>query len=177
MRPKKSEIVWNITKGTAISIIIALFAYAVLSPLLAAVFYPDDPPGERDFTPIYYCISIIYAISFYCIYIKKSGDDEAPKSLNKFIPLEDLKEYLKSDGKILLIFYAAMLVLYTIGNLFLPIGNPLSFIFCFPFAMSENIPIPVLGEIIAYIVEMALILLLTVYQHYKNYKYWNKKKL
>ncbi len=176
MKPKKSEIIWDLTKGIAICTIVALFAYGVLNPFLVAIFYPDDPPGQRDFTPLYYCIQLIYTVTFYCIYIRKSGDDGTPKSLDKFVPLEDLKEYIIGDGKILIIFYAAMLVLYTIGNEFLPIGNPLTFIFCFPFSMSENIQIPFLGEIVAYIVEMALILLLTVYQHYRNFKYWNKKK-
>ena len=176
MKTKKSEIVWNITKGTALSIVVALIAYIVLSPILIAIFYPDVPPGERDFTPLFYCIAIIYAVSFYFIYIKKSCEDEAPDTQDKFVPLDDLKKYIKGDGKILLIFYAVMLVLYMIGNLFLSIGNPLTFIFGFPFPISENIPIPVLGEIVAYIVEMALIILLTVYQNKNNYKYWNKKK-
>ena len=154
MKIKKSEIIWNITKETALSIIIALVAYILLSPLLIAIIYPDDPPGHRDFAPLYYCITIIYAISFYLIYIKKSSENAALETIN----------------------YAVMLVLYTIGNLFLPIGNPLTFIFCFPFAISQNIPIPVLSEIVAYIIEMALILLLTVHQHYKTYQHWNIKK-
>ena len=57
MKIKKSEIIWNITKGTALSIIIALVAYILLSPLLIAIIYPDDPPGDRDFAPLYYCIT------------------------------------------------------------------------------------------------------------------------
>ena len=176
MKIKKSEIIWNITKETELSIIIALVAYILLSPLLIAIIYPDDPPGHRDFAPLYYCITIIYAISFYLIYIKKSSENAALETINKFDAVEDLKKYIKGDGKILLIYYAVMLVLYTIGNLFLPIGNPLTFIFCFPFAISQNIPIPVLSEIVAYIIEMALILLLTVHQHYKTYQHWNIKK-
>ncbi len=62
MKIKKSEIIWNTTKETALSIIIALVAYILLSPLLIAIIYPDDPPGHRDFAPLYYCITIIYAI-------------------------------------------------------------------------------------------------------------------
>ena len=91
-------------------------------------------------------------LSFYLIYIKKSSENAALETINKFDAVEDLKKYIKGDGKILLIYYAVMLVLYTIGNLFLPIGNPLTFIFCFPFAISQNIPIPVLSEIVAYII-------------------------
>lgn len=30
MKTKKSEIVWNITKGTALSIVVALIAYIIL---------------------------------------------------------------------------------------------------------------------------------------------------
>ena len=95
MKIKKSEIIWNITKETALSIIIALVAYILLSPLLIAIIYPDDPPGHRDFAPLYYCITIIYAISFNLIYIKKSSENAALETINKFDAVEDLKKVHK----------------------------------------------------------------------------------
>ena len=49
MKIKKSEIIWNITKETALSIIIALVAYILLSPLLIAIIYPDDSSGTSRF--------------------------------------------------------------------------------------------------------------------------------
>ena len=152
--------------------------YIFAANFLAAIFYHDAPPGQRDFTPIYLSFIGIYSIAINFSYIRKESNEYYETNGNKFNWKQDVTEYLKMEGNYVLLVYGLLAVIMEIGYwIFMNvIPNPVEMclMFCFPLALVIHLPI--LRTVLAYILTIFLHFLLTEWNHYRMYRYWERKK-
>lgn len=174
MSKENKELSLRVLLGTLKTILLAVVIYAASSPLLVLIFYQDSPAGTRDFTPIHLIMPVIFALAYYLTYLGKYSEDLFVGKDGEFSPKSALVDFFKADGKYLLILYGILGILCEIALWFhiVPISTSL-----YPcFSVASAVKIPILRIVAAYVVIMAMIFVTTVIKHYRQHRYWAKKK-
>lgn len=158
--------------GTLKTILYSFILYIVSYTLLAVLFYNDTPAGNRDFTPMYLAMVVIFGIAYYLGYLKNASEDRQIDNKETFNWRSDLCEFIDAEGKYLFAIYGVLAVLNEIAHLIS--FTPMTTLLCVCFPISYIISIPFLRTIAAYIITMLVIVATTLADHYRNYKYWFK---
>lgn len=176
MNKENHELIKKQIFGIIKSILLSYVFYIPATIIMSMIFYQDVEMGERDFTPLYLCMIFIYAIAFYLTYIRKSTSEKQISDAETFNWKFDLVNYIKDEGKYLMIIFGILAVILEVSYFILPRDtvNPILIVIGFCFSLTKVIEIPILRTVLAYLVTMTLILLLTTYRHYKEYNYWSK---
>lgn len=174
MSKENKNLISRVLLGTITTILIAFVIYIASSMFLALIFYSDSPAGTRDFTPIHLTMPVILGLAYYLAYLGKYSEELFVGKDGEFSIKGALTDFVKADGKYLLILYGALAILCEIALWFhiVPISTAL-----YPcFSIASVIKIPILRVAVAYAVIMAVIFAATVIKHYRQHKYWAKKK-
>lgn len=169
---KRKKLIIQQILGAVKTVLYSFILYIVSYTLLAVLFYSDTPVGNRDFTPMYLAMVVIFGIAYYFGYLKKSSEDTPIDNKDAFNWRIDLWEFINSEGVYLFAIYGVLAVLNEVAYLihFTPITTLLSV--CFP--ISHIISIPFLRTIVAYIITMLVIVTTTLAKHFRDHKYWSK---
>lgn len=178
MKRTQKEFMIDLLKGIIKAILLSFVIYIFTANFLAAIFYHDAPPGQRDFTPIYLSFIVIYSLAINFAYIRKESNEYYETDKKIFNWKQDVMEYLTTEGKYVILVYGILAIVMEIGYwIFInAIPNPveMALMFCFPLAVVINIPI--IRTILAYILTIFLHFLLTEWNHYRMHRYWEQGK-
>ena len=172
MSKETKKLLLRVVLGTVTTVLLAFVIYIASSLLLTLIFYHDTPAGERDFTPIHLTMPLIFGLAFYLSYLSKYSE-ESSNPPNSFTVKRALAEFFRSDGKLLLVLYGILAIIFEIALSFhvVPITTAL-----YPcFSIASTLSIPILRTVIAYIITVAMIFAAAVIKHYRQYKHWAKK--
>lgn len=165
------RIIIGIIKSGLLSFALYLSSYYFIN----IVIYKEDYVSERDFTPVYILMTVLYIISNYIMYIRKRSDNKNIEvKPDKFNVKEALASYLNEEGKLLLIIYGVLAIVNDIAKMITYpnfISIPVSFLFpiCDVFYSF-----PILRMVLGYVITMIPILIITILEEYRHYKRWNK---
>ncbi len=165
------RIIIGIIKSGLLSFALYLSSYYFIN----IVIYKEDYVSERNFTPVYILMNILYIISNYIMYIRKQSDNQKIEAKpDKFNLKEVLVEYLNEEGKLLLIIYAVLAIINDIAKM-ITCPNFISITVGFLFPMCEVFyGYPILRMVLGYFITIIPILIITVLEKYRHYKRWNK---
>ena len=143
----------------ALSFVITFFLYRYVGNILLLLLVDEH---EMRMSGIY-STGFLVLFPFYPLvctftYIGKLTEESIGLQVEKIPIAEDMKNYVCTEGKLLLIIYAVFAVIFETSYLISgDAQNLLSVIFTFCFPISFVIPVPILRTIIAYIAEMAVL--------------------
>ena len=143
----------------ALSIVITLFLYRYVGVILLQLLVDEhEMRMTGNYSSGFLLLFPFYPLVCAFTYIGKLTDESIGLHAEKIGIAEDMKNYICTEGKILLFIYAVFAVIFEISYLISGNGqNILSVIFTFCFPISFVIPIPILRTIIAYIAEMVML--------------------
>lgn len=165
------RIIIGIIKSGLLSFALYLSSYYFIN----IVIYKEDYVSERDFTPVYILMNILYIASNYIMYIRKQSDNQKIEAKpDKFNVKEVLVAYLNEEGKLLLIIYAVLAIVNDIAKM-ITYPNFISIPIGFLFPMCDVFhSYPILRMVLGYFITMTPILIITVLEKYRHYRRWNK---
>lgn len=165
----------GMVKGIVLAGLLAFGLYIISSIPINLFLYHEDYTSERDFTPVYFIMLLLYVIANYIVYIRKTAaESEVGKGGGSFDLASDVISYIKGDGKYLFIIYGVMAVIFEAFYLFAG-GQSFAAMLVFFFPLAAIIPIPVIRTVIAYAALMLLLLAVTELERYRKFKYWHMK--
>ena len=172
------RIVWGITKSGLYHFGLFLASYAFIN----IVIYKSDYSTPRDFTPVNYFLILLYGIANYYAYVKPYCEKQKIEvEYQSFSPVNELKKYIRGEGKFLLGVYGVLAVILELALAFGPkVKNLIATILflIFPMGCISKPPynIPVFRSILGYSVTALTTLGLFVYTRYRIHKKWHKKQ-
>lgn len=177
MKRTAKDFITDLLKGIIKATLLSYGIYLLTANFLAAIFY-HDTVGQRDFTPIYLSFIVIYSIAINFTYIRKESNEYYETTAEKFNWQRDMTEYLKAEGKYVLLIYGILAVVMEIGYWMFAdaIPNPVEMCLMFCFPLPLVIRIPILRTVLAYMLTIIIHLLLTEWNHYRMYQYWKQGK-
>ena len=176
MTKETKQLLIRLSWGTTKTFLVSFLIFLASSMIMTTVFYHDIPAGSRDFTPIYYCMQIFYGVAFYFCYLQMYSEDRKIQPQKNFAWKKAIAEFLRADGKYLIILYAVLVVLHEIACIkgWKPIFAVLSFLF--PLTSTTALyDIIILRSVISYIATIVVMLLTALLKHYIDNKYWTEK--
>lgn len=172
MTKQTTEILSRVFWGTVKTILLTFVVYLASTVFLALIFYQDVPAGSRDFTPIHISMVLMFGLSYYWSYLGKYSEERKISHRSKFTWKEELFDFLKVDGKYLLILYGILAVINEIGWIINSVNIITGLYPCF--SLSHVLSIPILRTVVSYIVCMIVIVTATLLKHYRDYTFWKK---
>ena len=172
------NVIWGITKSGLYHFGLFLASYAFIN----LVIYKGDYNAPRDFTPVNYFMILLYGIANYYAYVKPYCEKQKIEvEYQSFSSANELKRYIRGEGKYLLGVYGVLAVIFELALIFGPkVKNLIATILflIFPMGGIPKMPynIPVLRSILGYSVTALTTLLVFVYTRYKIYKKWHEKQ-
>lgn len=173
MTKQTKEILSRVFWGTVKTILLSFAVYFASTVFLALIFYEDVPAGSRDFTPIHISLVVIFGVSYYFGYLRKYSEERKISNHDKFIWKEELFDFLKVDGKYLLIFYGILAAVNEAGWMIDSVNIVTSLYPCF--SLSHVISIPVFRTLVSYVISITVIFSATMIKHYSDYLFWKNK--
>lgn len=173
MDNKTNETIIKMLKGVIISGLLSFGLYILSFIPINLFIYHEDYVSERDFTPIYFIMMMLYIIANYIVYIRKStAESGVGKSESAFDIKADLLSYISGEGKYLFIIYGVLAVVFEM--FYMIIGrSPITAALLFFFPLSAVIPVPVIRTVVSYVVLMSLLMAATEFARYRKFKYWH----
>lgn len=150
--------------------------YILSSQLLNILFYSDQNTGEnKSMTPIFWCMHVIFFISYYLIYQRYMQKNDKLQSVENFDFKNTIITFIKEErlqiivlstwaiiNECMLLVSSGRNIILTLTLIFLP--------------SSAAISIPIVRTLIALIITIISMSLSDLILKYKNYKFWNKKQ-
>ena len=175
-KKETADVVRSQLIGLLIAFAVSALIYMFAMNFLVTIFYHDQY-GERNMTPMFISLVVIFQIGFWIGYTRKTSREFAVVRKETFSWKEDFLETLRGEGKPLLVIMGALAVIFEGAMLldFQPVVTALSFSFSLA-GLAGLISVPVLRTVIAYAVTMALIFFQLVWQHYRDFRRWTEKE-
>jgi len=149
----------QIIPGIILSFIIALFLYRYVGVILLQLLVDEhEMRMTGNYSAAYLILLPYYPIICAFTYIGRLTEKSIGLNSEKIGIVEDMKNYIRSEGKILLLVYAVFALIFELSFFISGDGqNTFSAIFMFCFPLSYCIPIPIIRTVISYVVEMTMI--------------------
>ncbi len=169
------RLIFGIIKSSLVALVIYLLSITLIRFIATSVGGGDADAGMSH--PIValstqMILYLAFQIPFYFLYTVKESNYRKVKSAQTFDIKEDFLDFVKGDGKTLMIVFG---VLAVVMELSLLIGiPPVSTALLMTFSFCYSVTIPILRIVVAYALTVGTTLLTSVYRHYKEFEYWNK---
>lgn len=167
---KIKDILWSFVKIN----LLCWAAFVCCSLLLVLILYHDVPPGQRDYTAIYWILHIIYFFAYHKIFTINIENEKIELHYKDFGLRQTVVDFFRED-RLQIIMLIIFSIIFEIAMIVHPgPQNLVATIFVMYIPSAGAINIPILRTVIGFTISLVSMLLSTVLIRYKKHKYWNK---
>ena len=153
----------TVLKASIIALLLTV-VYSLIAGILLSGVFKDG----INLDPIVYLISMVTFFIFY-YKVRENNRYELFSGDNKFNTITEVKNYIKLEGKYLLIFYSVMAILCELNCLITPATprKPVVFVCSMFFPFFTALKLPIIRSVISILITCAVHIIIAVFRSYK----------